>query len=67
MDREPSAAEALYPTLRQALPDELPPRRSSSVASAMYPRKPSTPSPDPKQESYLRYMKAMGFVRKEGR
>jgi hypothetical protein len=64
MADEPSAASALYPHLKSVLPEELPPKRSTSLSAAMYPAKPSAPQTDPRLDRHLR---AFGLVRKERR
>jgi hypothetical protein len=61
-DRPPSAAEALYPNLRQQLPERPVQQQRGSVADAMFPHLVPPKPTDPYHESYLRFMKAMGLV-----
>jgi hypothetical protein len=60
-DRKPSAAEALYPNLRAAVPERPEQQQRGSLASAMYPSQMPRPKPlpDPNRDSLLRNLREL--------
>jgi hypothetical protein len=67
MPKQPTAAQALFPHLRQGTPPEVEQRRQPSIAEAMYPRpKDRRLSPDELREAWHDHLWALvGIRRKE--
>jgi hypothetical protein len=62
--REPTAAQALYPHLRQGTPEPVNQRRiPNSVADAMYPRT----QPEPEPRDWRDVMWQAGGLRRKGK
>jgi hypothetical protein len=64
--REPTAAQALFPHLPSGSPTEMEQRRASSLGEAMWPRPKPKPL-NPYRESLLRHLKEANALAREGR
>jgi hypothetical protein len=58
--REPTAAQALYPNLRQATPNEVEQQRKPTLAEALWPR---PPQPSPRELWRDRFFEMVGLRR----